>query len=137
MNEKKIKHLEFIQNVINRMAANSFKLKAWCMTIVAALITVANTAITKDSMENCRLLFWIGLVLVFIFGYMDCYYLKKERQYCLLYDEVRKKLEEEIDFSMNVSLYTGCEKGCCVWSSSIKYFYGSLICIFLYLIFGG
>ncbi len=137
MSERKIKHLEFIQNVINRMASNSFKLKAWCITIVAALVTVASTALAKNSMENYKILFWIGLVLVFIFGYMDCFYLKKERQYCLLYDEVRKKQEDEIDFSMNVSHYTGCEKGCCIWSSSIKFFYGSLILVLLYLIFGG
>ena len=33
----KQKHLEFIQNAISRMAANSFMLKAWTVLLVSAL----------------------------------------------------------------------------------------------------
>ena len=33
--ENKIKHLEIIQGVINRMAGNSFALKGWAVTLVA------------------------------------------------------------------------------------------------------
>ena len=33
--EKKIKHLEMIQGVINRMAGNSFALKGWSVTLIA------------------------------------------------------------------------------------------------------
>ena len=30
--EKKLKHLEFIQGVINRLAANSFQMKGWYLS---------------------------------------------------------------------------------------------------------
>ena len=34
----KEKHLEFVQSAINRMASNSFLLKAWSVTLVGALL---------------------------------------------------------------------------------------------------
>jgi len=35
--EAKLKHLEMIQDVIKRMASNSFLLKGWSLTLVVAL----------------------------------------------------------------------------------------------------
>lgn len=43
MNESKIKHLEFLQNCISRMANNSFIFKGWALTIVSAITTCAIT----------------------------------------------------------------------------------------------
>ena len=34
MNENKLKHLEFIQNIITRMNSNSFVIKGWSITLV-------------------------------------------------------------------------------------------------------
>ncbi len=39
--ENKIKHLEFIQIVITRMNVNSFFLRGWSVTLVAALFALA------------------------------------------------------------------------------------------------
>ena len=39
--EAKLKHLEFIQNTINRMARNSFLLKGWMVTIVVGLFAIS------------------------------------------------------------------------------------------------
>ena len=39
--EKKIKHLEMIERVIERMARNSFQLKAWAMALVALVGALA------------------------------------------------------------------------------------------------
>lgn len=41
MNEKKLKHLEFIQNIVTRMNANSFVIKGWSVTLVSALFALA------------------------------------------------------------------------------------------------
>ena len=35
--DKKLKHLEMVQGVINRMASNSFMLKGWAVTLVAGI----------------------------------------------------------------------------------------------------
>ena len=35
--DRKIKHPEFIQAVINRLASDSFQMKGWCVVLVATL----------------------------------------------------------------------------------------------------
>ncbi len=64
--ENKQKHLEFIQTTINRMANNSFLIKGWTVTVVAALFAIS----IKDSKKAyiCIayfpvLAFWIFFVL--------------------------------------------------------------------------
>ena len=39
--DKKLKHLEMVQGVINRMASNSFMLKGWAVTLVAGIFALA------------------------------------------------------------------------------------------------
>ena len=38
--EQKLKHLEFIQGVINRLATNSFQMKGWSVVLVAATLVL-------------------------------------------------------------------------------------------------
>ena len=38
--EQEIKHLEFIQGVITRMASNSFAMKGWMIAIISALLAI-------------------------------------------------------------------------------------------------
>ena len=47
MEERKFKHLEFIQQAVNRMASNLFLLKGWTVTLIAALFALA----AKDSKD--------------------------------------------------------------------------------------
>jgi hypothetical protein len=55
---KRIKHLEFIQATIVRLASNSFLLKGWTVTLVAALFALAAKetqhwfAIISESRQN-------------------------------------------------------------------------------------
>ena len=39
--ERKLKHLEFIQGVINRLGVNSFRVKGWSVVLVSALFVLA------------------------------------------------------------------------------------------------
>ena len=52
--ENKIRHLEMIQGVINRMASNSFMLKGWAVTLVAGIFALA----AKDT---DKLYFWLPI----------------------------------------------------------------------------
>lgn len=77
-----IKHLEVIQGVINRIAQVSFVLKGWTVTSVIALLAVA--ANTHG--------WWYGLLALLracVFWGLDAYYLRQERLFCCLYDQVR------------------------------------------------
>lgn len=93
--ENKLKHLELIQNIIARMANNSFLLKGWNLTILAALI-----GLNKDGLDG-KIIF-IGFVLTLVFWILDAYYLSQERIFRARYDEVRIKSEITIDFSMKL-----------------------------------
>ena len=93
--ESKLKHLEFIQNIVTRMASNSFLLKGWMITIVSALI-----AVSVDKENICYL--GIAYFPILIFWFLDAYFLKQERLFRHLYNEVRKKDDDEIDFGMPI-----------------------------------
>ena len=95
--ESKLKHLEFIQNVITRMANNSFLLKGWSLTLVSALLAffVSNSGRWKFLL--------IAFLAAFIFWALDAYFLRQERLFRKLYDHVRNLQPTEIDFSMNTS----------------------------------
>lgn len=98
MEEKKIKHLEFIQGVINRMASNLFLLKGWTITLIAALFALA----AKDSKPGYALLAYIPIL---VFWCLDGYFLGQERQFRDLYNKVRTMKDGEVDFSLDTSEY--------------------------------
>ena len=126
--EKKLKHLEFIQKTIERMATNTFLLKGWSLTLTTALIAVS----VKE--QNIKFLF-ISILPIFVFWFLDSYYLKQEKMFRRLYDEVRIKEEKNIDFSLK----TNGEETICssFFSLTLLLFYFSiitLIIIFYFLI---
>ncbi len=96
--EKKLKHLEFIQGVINRLAANSFQMKGWAVVLVAASLVLLARACRLDAA-------YIALLPVLVFWGLDGYFLSQERLYRALYDDVRAHDCTQIDFSMNVSRF--------------------------------
>jgi len=81
MSPEKIKHLEFIQNVITRMNANSFQIKGWSIVIASALLAIY--ASTKDNY-----FFLVAMFPTLIFWFLDTYYLTQERKFRGLYDDV-------------------------------------------------
>ena len=94
--ENKLKHLEMVQSVINRMANNSFMLKGWAVTLVAGIFVLAG----KDT---DKLYFLVAYIPVIVFWLLDSYYLLQERLYRGLYEKVRLSEESEIDFSLRVT----------------------------------
>lgn len=92
----KHKHMEFIQSVINRMAHNSFLIKGWSIVLVSALFALS----ANNTNEKYIFLAYFPVI---IFWGLDAYFLSQERKFRALYDVVRQKKENEIDFSMNTS----------------------------------
>lgn len=131
MIENKIRHLEMIQGVINRMASNSFMLKGWSVILVSALFALS----ASDSRIQFILLAWFPAL---VFWGLDAYYLRQERLFRRLYDVVRKLNESEIDFSMDTS---AVDKNVDPWlsvlnSKTLKPFHGTIVVtIFIVAIF--
>jgi hypothetical protein len=115
--EQKIKHLEFIQSVVNRMAANSFLIKGWCITLVSALFALAANG------ANDKYII-IAFIPVPVFWILDSYYLWQERLFRAMYDQIRVKEENLIDFSMDTSSYSGGR------NTRLKSFFSFTLCIF-------
>lgn len=93
MMEAKIAHLGFIQGVITRMGNNSFLLKGWTITLVAALFVVSQ----KDSSIMVAGIAYFPCVL---FWMLDSYYLWQERWFRQVYKAASKADQDTIDFSM-------------------------------------
>jgi len=92
--ERKLKHLEFIQGVVNRLSTNSFLLKGWSVVLVSALFALA----AADTDPNFVLLAYIPAVM---FWGLDGYFLSVERAYRKHYDAVRAMKSDDIDFCMD------------------------------------
>lgn len=120
--DAKLKHLELIQGVINRMANNSFLLKGWSITLVAALAAVA----AKDARTE---LMWLALLPAFAFWGLDGYFLRQEKLFRELYKHVAARKPEKIDFSMDTLTFSGRVEN---WwdvslSATLASFYGAII----------
>lgn len=87
-NEDKIKYLEFLQNIINRMASNCFLIKGWSISLISALFVFSS----KDNNPIYIFSVFIPLIGFFI---LDGYFLYKERQFRDLYDKVVKDYNKE------------------------------------------
>ena len=122
--EEKIKHLEFVQNVITRMNTNSFQLKGWAITIVTALLAL------YASSTNVIYIF-VAIVPVIVFWCLDAFYLKQERLYRKLYKDIVE--DNNIQrFDMNASKYEVCY--CKVfWSKTIAGLYCTMAILLLLL----
>lgn len=93
--ENKVKHLEMIESVIDRMGHNSFQLKGWAVT----LMSIVGALSAKGSDKRFMLL---GLIPLIAFWLLDSYYLQLERKYRVMFEQVRTKDEADIDFDMNL-----------------------------------
>ncbi len=92
-------HLSFIQGVITRMNSNSFSMKGWMIAIVSALAAVY----ASDSYNPCGYIYFVvAMPVVLIFCGLDAYYLKMEKQYRKLYNQVVENTENT-DFCMDAS----------------------------------
>lgn len=78
-------HLTIEQSVIQRMATNSTSCKAWCITLVSAILVV----IADKGKPNLALLAIIPILLFFA---LDAYYLGLEKMFRRSYKQFLTKL---------------------------------------------
>lgn len=118
--EARLKHLEFIQSAITRMAKNSFLLKGWTVTLVGALV-----ALSLKEVDTLYLL--VSATVLFFFWMLDGFYLHREKLFRDMYDLVRVKEEAEIDFDMNFrQLPNQGSVFDCLFSQTSLLFYGGI-----------
>jgi hypothetical protein len=106
--EAELKHLEFIQGVIARLANNSFLLKGWSVTLVAAILalTVRDPGIYT---------IFLALFPALVFWGLDAFYLAQERHFREMHKDARTGKIEVL--SMDPYSYESGFKG---WFGSVK-----------------
>lgn len=99
------KELDLIQSVITRMAQNSFYMKGWCITLVAAIFSLSEKVGTVKDIA-------IPLaIMATFFWVLDTNYLSLEKKYRSLYTLVLKRRLDDDDYGNLYSLdYNLAEK---------------------------
>ena len=96
LNEQAVQtHLGILQNVIERMAGNSAAAKAWCITLVSAILVV----IADKHQPRFA---WLALIPTLLFFGLDAYYLALERgfreSYRIFVERLHRATLKESDF---------------------------------------
>lgn len=78
-------HLQIMQSVINRMATNSASCKAWCITLVSAILVI----VADKAKPNFA---YIALLPTFLFLALDAYYLALEKSFRASYNDFVRKV---------------------------------------------
>ena len=125
-----IKELEIIQEIINRMANNSFIIKGWTITLVVV------TLLLKGNKYHT----FIAFIPILVFWFLDAYFLRLERLYRRLYNWVKDNRLKTKDFLLDLN-YKRFEKEeqsilRIMFSITLGLFYGSIFGLTLiYVIF--
>jgi hypothetical protein len=129
----KSKHLEFIQNAINRMANNSFIIKGWAVTLVTAIIGFSlSRSITS--------FVYLAFLPTLIFWGLDAYYLRQERLFRNLYNHAIKRNSKELEpFSLDTDPFKNEVDPwlCTVFSKTLLSLYGIIILVIIAIGIGG
>jgi len=135
MEDGKIEYLQMIQEPICRMSTISAIFKGFAATIVAGIA----------ALTYCEVNVWVlglSFLPVVVFSFLDIYYLKIEKKYRFLYEQVRTGAHE-VDFSMQLTKNNAAAKSRiwdCIKSPSIWLFYpimfAILIIVFIFKVRG-
>lgn len=90
-----VEELKIIQDIIKRMAFDSFMIKGWTITLV--IITLL---LKGDSFQV-----FISFIPLLVFWYLDAYFLWQERMYRELYNWVAENRLKTDDFLFDLNAY--------------------------------
>jgi len=125
LKEFMLKEIEIIQDIIKRMAFNSFMIKGWTITLVAV------TLLLRGSEYQVL----IAFIPILIFWFLDAYFLWQERLYRRLYNWVIKNRTntDEYLFDMNAYRFKNEEQSRLriMFSITLGWFYGSIFILTL------
>ena len=121
--DRKLAHLQLVQTVIGRMAGNSFSIKGWSVTLVAALFALA----AVDDINEAFV--YLAYLPALMFWALDAHFLRQERLFRKLYDHVRLLAVEKIDFSMDTAAFdpTVASTSRIALSPTLRLFHGTLL----------
>jgi len=125
LKEFMLKEIDIIQDIIKRMAFNSFMIKGWTITLVAVALLL----------KGSKYQVLIAYIPLLIFWFLDAYFLWQERLYRRLYKWIIKNRlnTDEYLFDMNAYRFKDQEqsKFRIMFSITLGWFYGSIFILTL------
>jgi hypothetical protein len=108
MDSTRVKHLEFVEETIGRMAQHCFAIRTLAVTVVGGIATYA------INVRDPKVLYG-GLLVTLVFWFLDAFYLRLERLYRRLFDQVRRGTGPS-DLDMSVATFRAGAS----WSASAR-----------------
>lgn len=130
-NEERIAYLQMIESIIDRMSNKSGNIKGFAVSIVAGV-----TALSFK--ETTPYVLVLSFMTIFIFLWLDLYYLGMERKYKYFYKQVCNG--RKVDFNLSSDLKESeikmakATKLQCLTSKSIYYFYIPLALVMIIIL---
>ena len=93
LREYMLKEIDIVQDIIKRMAFNSFMIKGWAITLVVVTLLL----------KGAEYQVWIAFIPLLVFWFLDAYFLWQERMYRRLYEWIiknRLKTDEYLGSSL-------------------------------------
>ena len=126
LDESAQSYLGLIQGVINRMASTSATFKGFSATLFAGVLALA----ISSNAQSRFLAIWAAVAVITLFLLFDWYYFYMERQYRVLYDEVRTG-KHPCDFDMKPPKYSSVTRCNTFFNFSLLCFYPPLLVFLL------
>ncbi len=128
MKDGPVAQLQFVQTAVERMAANSFLLKGWNVTIASAILAFA----AKDARAE---MVPVILLPAFAFWGLDAYYLRQERLFRCLFEDLCRSAQSAggdspaIPFSLSTARFRREVPGwfSTLWAPTIVALHGAVV----------
>jgi hypothetical protein len=124
MKDYLFKEISLIQDILKRMASNSFMIKGWTLTLVVV------TLLLKSEQKYHVFIAFIPLI---IFWYLDAYFLWQERLYRRLYNWVIMNRMNTDQYLLDMNAYRFKDKEQSklriMFSETLWWFYGTIAII--------
>jgi hypothetical protein len=114
------KHMDYVQDVISRLANNSFLTKGWAITLASALIGFAAT----QKHSGLALAAFVPTIALW---FLDTYYLRLERAFRDMYDDVAAKKVR--DFKIHPGPYLQKQPWTVALAVSLRIFYPTILAL--------
>lgn len=138
MDDKTLKHLEFVQNTINRMSTNSFIIKGWVITLVGIILGInklPGNFIFEYAHYNFPIEMVVILVIIILFWLINAYFLQQERRYISIYSKTIEQFNSNnsLILDMNFKNYFPSNSNKFIyWMFAIVSCVGAIISVFLF-----
>jgi len=123
LKEYMLKEIDIIQDIIKRMASNSFMIKGWTITLVVVTLLL----------KGANYQVWIAFIPLLVFWFLDAYFLWQEKMYRELFKWVknnRLKTDKYL-FDMNAYRFKDSiqSKIRIMFSVTLGWFYGPILAL--------